>query len=102
MVNGSEIVKTPVPVKYPHPFTLPLPVTVPEDTKETMSINPAGQTVPLPIMVAEPLPSPQPEISAVPVNLPLVARIVPQPTIVGAQPDTMPLDVTAGKPKGAR
>ena len=37
-----------------------------------------------------------------PVKVPVVAIMVPQPITVGAHPFTVPDDVTAGKPKGAR
>jgi hypothetical protein len=67
-----------------------------------MSMKPAGQTVPEPTIVAEPVPSPQPVIDAEPVKTPVVAIMEPQPITVGAQPETVPLEVTAGKPKGAR
>ncbi len=98
-------VNVPVPVRTPHPLTLPEPVTVPEDTKEITSMNPAGQTVPDPISVAEPVPSPHAVIvtgGPVAVNVPLVASIRPQPTTVGAHPETVPEEVTAGNPSGAR
>lgn len=89
----------------PHPFTRPEPIRVPEDTKLILSSKPAGQTVPVPMRVAEPVPSPQAVIVAadpVCVKTPLVTTIVPQPTTVGAHPDTVPDDATPGNPKGAR
>ena len=71
----------------PQPFTRPLPVTTPEETNETSPPSAAGQTVPSPVIVAYPYPSPpvwlldcllrqrffhsQPMIIPVPVNLPV-------------------------------
>jgi len=96
VVYGSLIVNVPDPVKMPQPLTRPVPVTVPDETKLIMSMKPAGQTVPEPIMVAVPVPSPQAVSVALPVKMPVVASMVPQPITVGAQPETVPVDVTAG------
>jgi hypothetical protein len=42
----------------PQPSTRPLPVTVPEETNEMRPPSAAGQTVPLPVIVAVPKPDP--------------------------------------------